>query len=565
MPRARSLNIRECVVNERPRRMNVQDQLRQLIDQQQSLLRAGVPPEREAAILALLRTRDRWQHLPGTELPAFDADRRLAELGGNKALQLCFESTSDDATTAASSSSSGDGLDGWAERFLLECGRLAEAELVLALCQGGFMRMVDDGHGTLDAWISTKRAPTSWRERADIDWWESWIARRHEPELRALRSEGQDLVGNDSGHDTYYRQLATVHVKMMAYQLGYPPDAVIGGCTVQSYRDVLGWLIGWALQWRDRKEAVAPQSESALVAEIASALAVDPAVIGQAIDAFSLDREGAAWHAAVPGIAAAPLVRVGPDRLAWSVEGLTTEPLLFLTRELKRRSAQDYHNAAYLREGVFRQDLYALFQDKRFVTSTGRIELRRENRNIRTDIDAVVFDRKTGTLGLFELKWQDPFARSSAELARQRDNFLYANHQVSGVLDWLNRHGADALLVRVDSRTARSFRVQKVYPFVLGRYLAHFSDGPAPDRRAAWGSWPQLLRLLDGQPFRAAEANPLASLFARLAKDDPLIRPPANDSSREIAIGAARLIVHPSYAAFQATAASGDRVSRRDS
>ena len=210
----------------------------------------------------------------------------------------------------------------------------------------------------------------------------------------------------------------------------------------------------------------------------------------------------------MPGVAAAPLIRVDPGRLVWSVHGLTTEPLLFLARELKRRFAQEYHNSAYLRESVFRQDLYALFQDKRFVTSAGRIELRRDGGDVRTDVDAVVFDRKTGTLGFFELKSQDPFARSTAESARQRDNVLYANRQVSGVLAWLNRHGADTLLARVDTRTAKTFRVHKVYPFVLGRYLAHFSDGPEPDCRAAWGTWPQVLRLLDGQPLRATERIP---------------------------------------------------------
>jgi hypothetical protein len=348
--------------------------------------------------------------------------------------------------------------------------------------------------------------------------------------------------------------LADVRLKMMAYQLGYPPDAAIGGCTVQTYRDVLGWLIGWVLRARDRGEAAAPRSEHSLVAAIASDLAVDPAVGGQAVAAFTLDRESAAYHAAVPGVAAAPLVRFAPDRFVWSIHGLTTEPLLFLTRELRRRDGREYHNAAHLREVVFRQELYALFQDKRFVTSAGRIQLRRDGGDLRTDVDAVVFDRKTGTLGVFELKSQDPFARSTAELARQRDNVLYANRQVSGVLDWLKRHGADELLGRVDARTAKTFRVQKVYPFVLGRYLAHFGDGPEPDRRAAWGTWPQLLRLLDGQPFRATDANPLASLFARLARDAPLVRPPADGTRppREIALGAARLVVYPSYAAYQA-------------
>jgi hypothetical protein len=539
--------------------MNAHERLRQAIDQQQRRLRAGVPPDRQAAILALLRIRDRPPPSPGAEpLPDLVTGRRLADLGGNKALQLCLESTgaaaAGDNATAASASSD-DGLDGWGERFLRECGQLAEAELVLAHCETGFMRLVEDGTGRFDAWIATKRAPTSWRERADIDWWAAWLATRHAPELRALRSERPDTASGAPGHDAFYRRLADVHLKMMAYQLGYPPDAALGGCTVQTYRDVLGRLIGWALQARDRGEAAAPRSERSLVAALASALAVDPAVVGQAVAAFTLDREGAAYHAAVPGVAAAPLVRVDPNRLLWSVHGLTTEPLLFLTRELRRRAAQEYHNAAYLREAVFRQELYALFQEKRFVTSAGRVELRRDDGGVRTDIDAVVFDRKTGALGLFELKSQDPFARSTAELTRQRDNVLYANRQLSGVLDWLNRHGANALLGRVDSRTAKTFRAQKVYPFVLGRYLAHFGDGPEPDRRAAWGAWPQVLRLLDGQPFRAADANPLASLFTRLTKEAPPIRPPADDPPREIAIGAARLIVHPSYAAFQAGAA----------
>ena len=535
--------------------MNVQERLRQVIEYQQSHLRGEVPADRQEAILALIRIQDRLPDSADIEpLPDLVSGRRLAKLGGNKALQLCVESTGDNATTAPASS--GDGLDGWDESFLEECRRLAGAELVLAHCETGFMRMVDGGNGTFDAWIATKRAPTSWRERADIDWWASWLAKRHEPELRVLQSDRPAIRSMDPGVDASYRRLAEVHLKMMEYQLNYPPDAVIGGCTVRTYRDVLSQLIGWALQARDRGEVATPRSEHPLIAALASTLAVAPVVIGQAVAALTLDRENAAYHAAVPGVAAAPLVRIDPSQLVWSVHGLTTEPVLFLTRELKRRATQEYHNTGYLRELVFREDLYALFEDKRFVTSAGRIELRRDTGDVRTDIDAVVFDRKTGTLGFFELKSQDPFARSTAELARQRDNVLYANRQVSGVLTWLNRHGPDALLGRVDTRTAKLFRVQKVYPFVLGRYLAHFSDGPEPDRRAAWGTWPQLLRLVDGQPFRAADANPLASLFTRLTKDVSLVRLPDDAAPRQIAIGAARLIVHPSYAAFQESAAA---------
>ncbi|MDP9363867.1 MAG: hypothetical protein M3Q10_06520 [Chloroflexota bacterium] len=529
--------------------MEVHERLRQAIDREQGRLRAGVPPDRPAAVVALVRARDRLSHAPTVEAPPdLVAGRRLADPGGNMALRLCLEATDDNAP--ASPNIAGDRLNGWGEHFLRECGRLAEAGLVLAHAETGFMRLVDDRHGTFDAWIATKRAPTSWRERADIDWWVVWLAKRHEPELHALRSWRPE--GGEPRADATDRRLSDVLLETMAYQLGFPPDAAIGGCTVRTYRDVLGRLIALALRERDRGVAPVPRSEEALVAEIASTLAIDPAVVGRAVAAFTLDRENAAYHAAVPGVAAAPLVRVGPDRLAWSVRGLTTEPLLFLTRELRRLNAQEYHNAARLREAVFRQDLDALFRDKRFVTGAGRVELRRDGGDVRTDVDAVVFDRKTGTLGVFELKSQDPFARSTAELARQRDNVLYANRQVSGVLAWLQRHGPDALLDRVDARTAKTFRVQKVYPFVLGRYLVHFGDGPEPDRRAAWGTWPQVLRLLDGQAVRTTGANPLASLFAGLAKDLPPVGPLADGSPREIALGASRLVVHPSYAAFKA-------------
>lgn len=180
----------------------------------------------------------------------------------------------------------------------------------------------------------------------------------------------------------------------MPYQLRYPPDAVFRGCSVQTYRDVLGRLIGWALQARDRGEEETRQSERSLVAALAASLAIDPAVAGRVVAGFTLNRENAAYHATVPGIAAAPLIRTDENGLVSSIRGLTTEPLLFLARELRRVNAREYHNNAHLQEGVFRQDLYDLFGEKRFVTSAASIKLRRDKGDLRTDIDAIVFEMR---------------------------------------------------------------------------------------------------------------------------------------------------------------------------
>jgi hypothetical protein len=508
--------------------MSMQEHLQDRIDQERQRLRECVPPDREGAILALLREQAKLPHEPDAG-PGFDliTGRRLANPGANRALQLCLE--------AGEIPGAPDLPAGWAKEFLAQCARLAEAELVLSHGETGFMRLIEERPGNYDAWIAAKRVPTGWRERADIDWWAGRLA-RHVPLEPASGQPDQQ---------------ADRSLKRLSYQFGYPPDAVIGGCPARTYLDLLRLLIARAIEEADRGETGTPRSEQALIAELARALRSDPAVIARAVAAFTVDDENAAYHAAVPGVAAAPLVRIAPDRLVLSLHGLTTEPLFFLTRELRRRDPQDYHNTAHLRETAFRQDLYALFEDKRFVTSQSRIVLRRDDHNARTDLDAVIFDRKTGTLGVFELKSQDPFARSTAELARQRETVLYANRQVSGSLDWLKRHGANELLNRVDQPTAKKFRAQKVYSFVLGRYLAHFNDGAEPDRRAAWGTWPQLLRLLDTQPIHPNDANPIASLFNRLSKDQPVMAVPGDAEARVIELGELRIRVHASYGAMQ--------------
>lgn len=529
--------------------MSAHDRLRDAIAARRSELRRQVPASRAAAAAALVHWQDRLALSPAAEAkPDPITGRQLPNLGVSVALALCLEAEAGGDELSAGAATPG-ALDGWADSFIADCARLAEAETALGHVETGFMRLVDDGHGHFAAWIARKRSPVAWRERAEIDWWAAWLAKRDQAERAELERQ---LAGDHGpGRETIERRLVDIHLRGMAWQPTFPPQTTVAGCAMGIYQDALRSLVEWAVAIQQVGAVAEPWPEAELVARVAARLSVDAAVARHALAAFTLDRENAAYHAAVPGVAAAPLVRVDANRIVLSAYGALTEPLLFLARELRRRDPQGYHNAAILREEVFRQELYALFADRRFVTSAGRVELRRERGDVRTDVDAVVFDRKTGTLGLFELKSQDPFPRTSAELARQRDNVLYANRQIAGALDWLKRHGGDELLRKVDQQTAKRFRVQRVLPFVLGRYVARFDDGPEPDRRVAWGTWPQVLRLTRGEPFAGKDANPLASLHNRLLKDVPSAALPGEETTRETGIGDARLIVYPSYRAFQ--------------
>lgn len=565
-----------------------QERLRRLLDGERERLRSTLPPDRWATIAALTRARDRL-HLATMGLPLDTmppdtsletrARGRLGSIGWNSALELCLT-----APTGALDPEGGQAetaLDGWADRMLMECGRLGEAEQALAWCETGYLQLQDGGGDTFDAWATTKRMPAEWRERQDFAWWSAALARQYEPERQALlrsrpdRPQGLlpsadddlllDTYTTATPGDVFYQRLGLLEAGRMACQHSYPPDAAVGGHAFRLYGAVLAHLIGWMLQRLDRRTPTesgagaatdpgslgAMRSEAAVVNALAAALGVDAAVAREVLGCFMLDRENAAYHAALPGAAPPPCVRVDDEHLVWSVAGLLEEPFIFLTRELRRRDAEGYHNTAHLREGVFRRDLYRLFGDKRFVTSAGRVELKREGGDARTDLDAVIFDRKTGTLGVFELKAQDPFARTARERLRQRDNFYHANAQVAVALHWLQRHGPDALLARVDPATAKRFKAQRVHVFVLGRYLAHFADGPEPDRRAAWGTWPQALRLAGERPYGSADANPLSALFHGLVRDTPLSGPATGQEVREIPLGAGRVRVYPSFARYR--------------
>jgi hypothetical protein len=537
------------------------DRCRQVLEDSTAAIAATLPFGRARSLLALLRVGDAMAALSGDTA-------QVARPGWNLALRLCLERPDEEDGDKPSDLAL---LADWAVQFLADCDQLALAGLALAQCALGHLQLQQRGPRTFVAWATSRRLSTEQRERADFDWWSAHLARQAAPRLAALLGErdrmltlldqdtapiptaARDILG-DAGVEHYYHQLGQAHVARFAGQHSYPADASIGGATFGQYTEILALMIGGLLREHDShlsegEHAPTPLDEQALIAALAAAQGADPAAIGRALQTLILDGDNAAYHSALPG-AAPPLIRLDAGRLFWSARGLLGEPFIFLTRELRRRHAQEYHNSAHLRERVFREDLYRLFGDKRFVLSAGRVELKRSGA-ARTDLDALIFDRKTGTLGVFELKAQDPFARSVEERLRQRDYFFGANRQVSTVLEWVQRHGPDDLLSRFDERDARRFHVHKVYVFVLGRYLAHFAGGAEPDRRAAWGSWPQVLQITGDGSLDPGQRNPLGALFARLRNaTSPTV--PADAATKEIAVGDLHLRIFPSFADLRA-------------
>jgi hypothetical protein len=565
--------------------LSKQEQLCQLIDVQQERIRQTFPAHSGSAIVALTSARD-WRYLKlqdtlNAALQGATAHNSyLYSSGWHKALQLCFGNAAESPYVSPLVTDST--LDAWADQVLLECDRLTEGEQVLAHCETGFMRMQQGGPKDFYVWIASKKMPTEWREREDIEWWTNALAKAYEREMQELAVEKVSIQQQLDAFasqwqadvavyrttqeiDDYYIRLGMLWVKRMACHFLYPAQTLIGGCTVELYGNALAVLIGWALKHLDlcrafvvqhpsctlRALLAPPHAAAALIEALSDTLDVDSTAIRRVVDAYSLSHENVSYHCSVAGIPAPPLLRLNAQHLVWSLTGLLSEPFLFLTRELKRQYSYEYHTASHLHEEVFRQDLYQLFSDKRFVRSADSVELRGVQGDLTTDVDALIFDRKTGVLALFELKSQDLFAYSRQERIRQRDYFYNAGKQVLAWVQWLNRNGANALLARLDPKLVKHLKVQKTYIFVLGRYLAHFFDGPEFDRRAAWGTWPQVLRLVNEVSFGAEEANPIQSLYNKLMKDTPLTPSSPVLDMQEITIGESNVYVYPDFKTYK--------------
>jgi hypothetical protein len=564
--------------------LSKQEQLCQLIDEQQERIHQTFPPHRGSAVVALTRARD-WHYLKlqdtlNAATTASAHNSYLYSSGWHKALQICFGNVTESPYVSPLVADCT--LDAWADQVLLECERLTAGEQVLAYCETGFMRMQQGGQKDFSVWIDSKKMPTEWREREDIAWWTNALAKTYEREMQELAGEKVSIQQQLDAFasqwqadvsvyrttqeiDDYYIRLGMLRVKGMACHLLYPAQTVIGGCTVELYRNVLAVLIGWALKHLDlcrafvaqrpsctlRALLATPQAAATLIEALSETLGVDSATIRRVVDAYSLSPENVSSHCSVAGTPAPPLLRLDEQHLVWSLTGLLSEPFLFLTRELKRRHSYEYNTVAHLHEKLFRQDLYQLFLDKRFVKSVDSIELRGVQGDLTTDVDALIFDRKTGALALFELKSQDPFAYSRQERIRQRDYFYNAGKQVLACVQWLKRNGASTLLTHLDIKRVKHLKVQKTYIFVLGRYLAHFFEGPEFDQRAAWGTWPQVLWLVNEVSFGAEDAHPIQSLYNKLLKDTPLALSSSVLDVQEITIGESNLYVYPDFKTYK--------------
>jgi hypothetical protein len=544
--------------------------------------------ERRAAVIELVRVMDlqrlssKEAHEPSQSDGAIDW---LYVNGYPRALQLFMdESTAKHGYPLFPSTPR---TQSWAASTLQQAGRIQMFRRVLSWCRQGLAALRPADDGVLEVLIPPGSGVEA-VERDDYRWFAGMTTRIQQSAMQSLqerqehidglmiarvRSWRRHFIGYESNVeiDRHYQALGVLYSQQLVGQDSFPGAATFDGLPFDLYRSVTATLIGWAMKHVSfcnllkRKNATTVMANVVtigkgredLIRDLADALQIERSEALRALDILVISHESVLKHYAFSAGPAPPLLAIGDGFLLQSAYGWQSEPYVFMLSGLCRNYRSDWDGNVGLREEMFRSELYDLFRWVNLITLRSGCKLRSEGRVV-TDVDAVVFHPPTRTAGLFQLKWQDLFG-DSMEIRRSRQTNLRRETStwLNSVVGWLSaRSGQEkARGLGLDRFGASS--VTQVETFVLGRHFAHFSGSEADDR-AAWGMWPQVLRLFAtavseggrhlGGPVRVADdmtANPIKWLAESLRRDSPWLRLPAVKSLEEerVQLGGVSLLI----------------------
>ena len=338
-------------------------------------------------------------------------------------------------------------------------------------------------------------------------------------------------------------------------QDAFPPHATFGDLPFGLYKEAVVAVIGWALKHIAfssllqskhthldiRNLLTVTTAEHRLHGYLSVALDITEIEARQVLDILKLTPENIQAHASEPAVDIAPFLSINSSTVVVSIAGALTSPFDFMLAELYRRYRKDWDRAVDGREEHFRKELNDLFSTQRFAKAEKPLKLRNEGR-VATDIDAALFDKTTGTLGLFQLKWQDPFGTSMRKRNSKMMNFLVETDQWISTVSSILHETPEVLNHLIGDRTVRIQDTKRIHLFVIGRHFSHFSGEASRDSEGAKGTWPQVLRLFKDSHVGS---DPLTWLHEMLREQSPSLKTPVTVEAYEMKIGEYRIRYDP--------------------
>lgn len=330
----------------------------------------------------------------------------------------------------------------------------------------------------------------------------------------------------------YDRQGHYQILRMQGYDDFHTKD-IFGGIEYWKYVDLVEKIIGIAIKHTDACYELYKMNPNVLlpnlisymsfkdgtIRDFANYLGVEFEEIEQIFSCLTLSKDNYEYYLDIPCPAPPMFIQLSDEQILRSIAGCLSNPLELLNREIKRKFKRDYDLATTKREERFRKELFDFFPEAQIVKIPKGININISGR--KTDIDAILFDKRSKTLGLFQLKWQDPFFHSMRERYSKISN-LYpkAVEWIDKVEDWLKSNDNHTILnaLKVNEGGKSESEINEVYIFIVGRNNLHFT-GVIKDERAVWGSWNQIIEAT--ARIKMQFNNPIKEMFLKLKFFDP--------------------------------------------
>lgn len=221
------------------------------------------------------------------------------------------------------------------------------------------------------------------------------------------------------------------------------------------------------------------------------------------------------------GASCAPLIKVSRHQYIRSIRGFLDGAFEFTLFRLRKSFPKDWDRNVNTRERTFREHLYLLFDDDRFLCVPHTI-LIGCNGQTSTDIDAAVIDKITGEIALFQLKWQDPTGYSTSALKSKKQNYNEQTEKWINTVDKWIKNCSEAELASKLGIKKKFIQKSKIFLFVLGRHHGNYSGSSKPNPRCAWAQWYQLLQTISY--LNRQHALSITSIHNYLVHENPFNR-----------------------------------------
>lgn len=236
------------------------------------------------------------------------------------------------------------------------------------------------------------------------------------------------------------------------------------------------------------------------------------------------------------------LFDLGNGLILRPVSCLTRNPFTAARTQHQWLNPRAEHAVAADREDWMREHLYGMFGGRRYMCFPGNLKLRRGGASL-TDIDAAVYDRLTGDVGLFQLKWQDYSTNDVRQLRSKAANLSAELTDWSGkVNSWIEENGVSALDKSLRLKQKRREAVRRILLFAISRSSVRTQgygvkiDAPS----LAMAVWSQFVRV---RMEIGPSEHPLRDIHARLREEYGHV-PNVHPMPASIRVAGATLHIH---------------------